>query len=126
MEGARPHVVRLVAELRLKAALDLPRRLVGEGDGEDLIGLCGIESERAERRVELLLWRVFLCRERFKRFGERAEDVLRRQEGGMVGVAEAHEKRDALDEHGGLAAAGAGKHQKRPFGMEDGLALFVV
>ena len=45
---------------------------------------------------------------------------------GVRAFAESDEVRDAVNEHGRLAASRAGKQEKRPFGREDRLLLHIV
>ena len=52
-------------------------------------------------------------------------DVIR-DLAGIRALAEGDEVRDALDQHGRLAAACAGQKQKRPFGRQDRLLLHIV
>ena len=81
VEGSEPHPVGCAADQLRHAVEHFARRLVGEGDGQDL------------RRA---------------------------------GLAGEQQMGDAGGEYPGLPGAGAGQHQKRPTGMGDGMALFVV
>ncbi len=81
VEGAHPHGAARHVEQFLDAVAHLGRGLVGEGDGQDVVGRG---AQRADRPG------------------------------------------DAMREHAGLAAAGAGQHQRGTGGRGDRGALFIV
>ena len=116
VEGARPDVVGLGAELGGKAAFQLVRGLVREGDGDDaprLHRLVGSERLRLRRGTGL----------------EHGQVGLRGALGHLVtvGCASVFEQvGDAVYEHGGLSAACPCEDEQRPLRGHNSLALHGV
>ena len=123
MEGAGPDVQRFIAQKGPQTVFELVRGLVGEGDGQDLPGLCGVHREQVlyiegqllEFAVEIVLHELHVG------FGDRAAELI-----GLVRLAVFDDVGDAVDEDRGLPRPGAGQDQERTFRRRDRLQLPVV
>ena len=123
MEGAGPDVQRLIAQEVAQTVFELVRCFVGERDGEDLPGLCGVHREQVlyvEGQLLAFAVEVFL-HELHVGLGDRTAEVVR-----LICLAVFDDVGDAVDEDRGLPRAGAGQDQERTFGRRDRLQLPVV
>ena len=123
MEGAGPDVQRLIAQEVAQTVFELVRRFVGERDGEDLPGLCGVHREQVlhvEGQLLAFSFEVFL-NELYVGLGDRTAEVVR-----LICLAVFDDVGDAVDEDRGLPRPGAGQDQERTFGRRDRLQLPVV
>ena len=123
MEGTGPDVQRFIAQKGSQTVFELVCRLVGEGDGEDLPGLCRVHREQVlhvegkllEFPVEVVLHELHVG------FRDLSAEVV-----GLVRLAVFDDVGDAVDEDRGLPRPGAGQDQQRSFGRRDRLQLHVV
>ena len=125
MESVRPDRAcgLLVAERQLQSLAQFTRRLVGEGDGDDLPRLC-----RADSAEMLGTGAVFRLRV-VKVLRQKYQIVLGRPLGRVFvqpSLTEAQEVDDAVDQHSGLAAACTRQNEQRAVRLKDCLALLIV
>ena len=123
VEGGGPHVVGGGAQHPLQPLLQLPGRLVCEGDGDDGPGHGGLQLTQPFRLR-------FAVGERVGGIGlQKGQVVLGHPAGHLVRVrapAVFHQIGDAVDEHGGLAATRSGQQQQGAFRGQGGSALLRV
>ena len=100
-----------------------PRRLVGEGDGQDLPGPGRVHGAKPLRPVEVQGGGVL--REALQE-GQVLLRGLRGDEVGVAAPAVGQEGVDPLDEDGGLAAARPGQEEEGPLGGHGGFSLHGV
>ena len=123
VEGVGPDVPSLVAAGHLQPGFQLAGGLVGKGDGDDLPGFGRVHGAQAGN---------FLLGHRFRVVhgpGQGHQVAVPRPLGrqlGFIAAAEPQQVDDAVDEHGGLSAAGACQKQKGPFCLEHGLPLHII
>ena len=126
VEGARDDVggrLGTVGEHLLQSLADLACRLVGKGDGKHAVGLARPFGKGGEPKLLDLLGR-----QPFGRL-QRKERLLGKSRGhaiAEVGVAVANDKGDAANEHGGLSASRARKHEQGVIHGVNGLPLPLV
>ncbi|CDC73664.1 putative uncharacterized protein [Oscillibacter sp. CAG:155] len=123
VERGGPDVLRRRAQPGRQTLLQLPRRLIGKGDGQDLPGPGHVHGAKAHRPPPGLL--IQLLRQVF----QKAEVLLRSPVRHLVAVAATAVGQKVvhpLDQHRGLAAAGPRQQQQRPLGGHGGLALHGV
>ena len=123
VEGTGPDLVGGGAEHPLQTLLQLPGGLVGKGDGKDRPG---------RRRLQLTQPLGTLLPPGVGRSGIALQKgyILRRDPFGHFHAVRAptvfHQVGDAVDQHGGLAAACPCQQQQRPFRGQHGLLLLLV
>ena len=120
VEGGGPDVVGHGPQTSRQTVLQLSRRLVGKGDGDDLPGAGHIHGAEAAGPAHLQVIRP--VREGFQKSKVLLRGPLRhkvRIAAPAVGQQVVH----PLDQDGGLAAARARQQQKRPLRGHGGLAL---
>ena len=123
VESGGPDLVGGRPQPGSQALLQLPRRLVGEGDGQHLPGPGGIHG--AEPPDARLVGPAALLREVF----QEEEVLLRGSLRHLLAVAAptvGQKVVDPLDQHRGLAAAGACQQEQRPLCGESRLPLGVI
>ncbi len=125
VEGGGPHVVGGGAQHLFQAGLQLSGGLIGKGDGNDSPG------GRRVHGAQLLHPRPVLrvLGEALRAGLQKGQVLLRRPARGLAAVrapAIADEVGDAVDQHGGLAAARPGQQQQGPLGGQHRLALLRV
>ena len=121
MEGHGPYLLALGAQHGAQAFLKLPRRFVGEGDGHNLPGQAGRDRKPrpadggdlppiqiGPAAVRVLIGEFWL------------------QKTAVVGFAIAHQVGDAVDQHGGFAAACPGQNKQGTVCVEHRLLLALV
>ena len=118
VEGGGPHLVAALAQHLAQAGLQLPGSLVCKGDSHYTPGRAGGHAKPGTDNV----WQLAVKEVAFTQFDILWGEVLAHQRA-VVGLAIADDVGNAVDQHGGLAAAGAGQHQEGAFGGEDGLLL---
>ena len=119
VEGGHPQLGRPVAHQLFDALAHLAGGLVGEGDGQYVVGIDGLlGKQRRAVLVQAAAQAIFQMRALLRRVGGVAFAV--------VGVSVAHHVGDALSQHRGLARARAGQHQQRPLYLKYRLALLGV
>ena len=119
-DGGGPYIPGGGAKTGRQPLLQLPRRLVGEGDGQHLPGPGGLHGAqppdpRLVRPAELL--------RKVLQEGELLLPGVLRHLGAVAAPAIGQKVVDPLDQHRGLAAAGARQQQQGPLGGEGGLEL---
>ena len=123
VEGGGEHLVPfLIPQHGAQAGFQLPGGLVGKGDGHDVPAAGGLAAHHPVQPGG----HVGAGHDG----GAQGPQVLvGGGPGGViaaVGAAEPDQVGDAVDQHGGLAAARAGQDQQRPAGGKDGLPLHLV
>ena len=122
VEGRSPDICRgLRTEHPLNALLELIRRLVREGDGDDAPRLDRLDRRRPARTPPLVRRQI--------RALEQREVLLRRPFGHFVRVRAAavlNEICDPVDEHRSFTAAGSRQQQQWAFRSQDRLSLHIV
>ena len=112
VEGAGPDIVRLLPQHQRKPLLELPRRLVGKGDGEDAPGVHGRGGGQTSGLVPAAL--------------QQRERLLIRVYGDVLPVPRSavfEQLCDAVDEYGGFPAPRPRDDQQRPLRRQHGLLL---
>ena len=126
VEGARDDVggrLGTVGEHLLQSLADLACRLVGKGDGKHAVGLARPFGKGGEPELlDLLGGQLFGLFQREKRILAKARGHAVAE----IGVAVADDKGDAANEHGGLSASRARKHEQGVVHGVDGLPLPLV
>ena len=123
VEGGGPDVVGLRPQPGGQPVLQLPCRLVGEGDGDDLPGLGRVQGAEPPGPADVLL------RGPIREVLQKVQILLRGPVGDLVAVAApaiGQQVVDPLDQHRGLAAAGARQQQQRTLRGHGSLALHGV
>ena len=115
VEGTCPDVVRTLVQQLLETQLQLLRRLVRKGDGENAPG-----PDRVQNGIRLRL-RAQTAQRLQALFIRVGRQLLR-----IRGRSEAQQVRDALDQHRRFAAAGTRQDQHRPLRRQHGLPLHGV
>ena len=123
VEGGGPHVPGGGAQHPLQPLLELAGGLVGEGDGDDAPGGCRLQgAQPVGPEAALRRGAGGVVLQKGKVVGRDESGHLRR----VRAPAVAHEVGHPMDEHGGLARAGARQQQQRPLGTQHGLLLLGV
>ena len=125
MEGGRPYILSLRPQHPFQTLLQLPCRLVGEGDGQDGPRRGRVNFTEHLRPLGHVLLRVAQVAGQ-KLHVLRRDPIGHLHAAGVTAPTEADEVGDAVDEHGGLAAAGARQEQQGAFGGEGAQALLLV
>ena len=119
MEGGNPKLARLIARQLFHAFAHLAGGLIGEGDGQYMIGIDGLLRQKAFAvGIQPIFQARFQMRALFGRIFHLA--------GAVIGVAKAHHVGDALGQHGRFARACARQHQQGAVNLKDCLALLRV
>ena len=125
VEGSRPDVVGCRAQHLFQPLLQLPRRLVGKGDGQNGPGGGGLHLAQAHLALPLLPGGGPLLGVPLEK-----GQVIRRHPVGHLGAVGAppvpHQVGHPVDQHGGLAAAGPRQQQQRPLGGQRRLLLLGI
>ena len=123
VERGGPHIVGGGAKTGRQPLLQFSRRFIGEGDGDDLPWPGGIHGAEPVDPANLLtVWPI-------REVLQKVQILLRGPVGDLVAVAApaiGQQVVDPLDQHRGLAAAGAGQQQQRPLGGHGSLPLHGV
>ena len=122
MEGGGVYIpAKGIPQHGAQTFLQLPGRLVCEGDGQHIPGAC-----RAHRKVGGFPRQVAAA-------GHGAAQLVKVGLGhragqfpAAMGRAEPDDVGNAVDQHGGLAGARACQNEQRPLGSKDGLTLHRV
>ena len=123
MEGVGPDVLPLRAAGHLQPGAQLVRRLVGEGDGDDLPGLGRIHGAKPGDLLGRQRGRVVHQRGQLRK---RLVAGPVRRKLRLMSCAEAQQMDHPVDQDGGLAGAGARQQQQRPLRLQNGLSLHLV
>ena len=123
VEGGCPYIAALLPQHPLQALLQLVGSLVGEGNGQHLVGLGRLHGAEIAGQGFLILGRIL-------RVGlQKLHLILGDGHGDLVAVTAAaitQQVGNAMDQHRGLAASGTGQQQQRSLSSQYTLALHGV
>ena len=120
MEGGGPDVVGHGTQTGCQTVFQLPRRLVGKGDGDDLPGAGHVHSAQTAGTVHFQGLRAL------RKILQKSQILLRGPLRRLLTVAApavGQEVVDPLDQDGGFSAAGPRQQEQRPLRSHGGLAL---
>ena len=122
MEGAGPDILGGGTQHSGEAVLQLAGGLIGEGDGKNAPGSGRLNLTQALNLVGIPLAGLGVVLQK----GQVLSGCPVRHFGTIRAAAVLHQVGDAVDQNGGLSAAGTGQQEKRAFGGENSLLLFGV
>ena len=121
VEGHGPDVGGSVAQHRRQTVLELVGGLIGEGNGQDGPGLGGLQGAERFRLGLVAAVPEIVLEEVHVGLGDKLGDLL-----AVRGPAKGHQIDDAVNEHGGLAAARTGQKQQRPLRRQRSPLLHLI
>ena len=123
VEGGGPHIVGGGAKAGRQPLLQFSRRLIGEGDGDDLPGPGGVHGAEPMDPADLVTVRPV------REVLQKIQILLRGPVGDLIAVAAptvSQQVIDPLDQHRGLARPGARQQQEGALGGHGSLTLHRV